>query len=403
MAEAAVLGQHQEFLAALETTRMTKSYKMLLLRAWVDEGVFPRPIPIQQLVEAIQTQITRSAQLQDDVGDASGSPASLQRLLEINPIAAWTEGKDTPGGPYFRYTDQVMRTDLATDGHSDDALRAFVQELVDWRLSQYLARGGAGRRAARFVCTVSHSGGGQPILFLPDRAKTPGLPLGPTPIRAKEEVLEAKFVKVALNVVRRPPDTTNVLPELLRGWFGPTAGASGQALQQVVFEDQGEVYLMHPVVDGGPELWAEVSRPDIPGLWGVPYRETRWRQGYLVEGGHMFLLVTLEKRGMQEEHRYDDRFESPDRFVWQSQNRTSQASKAGQDISQHEERGIPVHLFVRRTGKSPRGKASPFAYCGELDFVSWQGEKPITVTWALRTPVPERLWGSLVVPAPEAE
>ena len=105
-------------------------------------------------------------------------------------------------------------------------------------------------------------------------------------------------------------------------------------------------------------------------------------------GNHIFLLVTLEKAGMREEHRYQDRFLNAGRFEWQSQNRTTQGGKPGQALRHHRERGINVHLFVRRFPKTQRGKAAPFLYCGDLEFESWEGEKPITVRWRLKTPLP---------------
>ena len=108
----------------------------------------------------------------------------------------------------------------------------------------------------------------------------------------------------------------------------------------------------------------------------------------------MFLLVTLEKGDMAEDHRYKDHFESPDLFAWQSQNRTTQASSHGQLIRNHHEKGAKVHLFVRKTKKVGQ-RAAPFVYCGEVDFVSWEGEKPISVSWRLREVLPEKLYQAL--------
>ena len=102
----------------------------------------------------------------------------------------------------------------------------------------------------------------------------------------------------------------------------------------------------------------------------------------------MVLLVTLEKARHPEEHRYEDRFLSPDTFQWQSQNKTPQKGKVGQGIRDHRKQGIQVHLFVRKTGKVDQ-RAAPFTYCGELDFVGWEGEKPITVTWRLQHRLPD--------------
>jgi hypothetical protein len=70
-------------------------------------------------------------------------------------------------------------------------------------------------------------------------------------------------------------------------------------------------------------------------------------------------------------------------------------------VKNHRERGEAVHLFVRRHRKLDAGSAA-FVYCGEVDFASWAGEKPITVRWRLKEPVPQRLWSELKVQSPTA-
>jgi HKD family nuclease len=80
---------------------------------------------------------------------------------------------------------------------------------------------------------------------------------------------------------------------------------------------------------------------------------------------------------------------------------TGEEHRAGgteQKLAQHLELGIPVHLFVRRTPKV-EGRAAPFLYCGECEFLSWDGDRPITVHWALKTPIPERWRNALNVPS----
>ncbi len=56
---------------------------------------------------------------------------------------------------------------------------------------------------------------------------------------------------------------------------------------------------------------------------------------------------------------------------------------------------MPVHLFIRKTGKINGGKAAPFIYCGDVAFVDWEGEKPITVRWQVPEVVPQKLWKEL--------
>ncbi len=57
--------------------------------------------------------------------------------------------------------------------------------------------------------------------------------------------MEGDFVKVALNVVRPLGGGGNVLPEVLRGWFGPQAGAHG-ARHQVIFRQGDQGWEMAP-------------------------------------------------------------------------------------------------------------------------------------------------------------
>jgi len=98
-------------------------------------------------------------------------------------------------------------------------------------------------------------------------------------------------------------------------------------------------------------------------------------------------------------HRYEDHFLSPDEFQWQSQNQTSQESKHGQLIRHHEEEDHQVHLYVRRW-KKQNNRAAPFVYCGRVEFVEWDGERPITVRWKLENAVPESLYEYLQISKP---
>jgi hypothetical protein len=56
-----------------------------------------------------------------------------------------------------------------------------------------------------------------------------------------------------------------------------------------------------------------------------------------------------------------------------------------------------VHLFVRRA-KKIKGKQAPFVYCGQVGFVDWEGDAPVTVRWRLPEPVPQPLRQTLQVP-----
>jgi hypothetical protein len=141
---------------------------------------------------------------------------------------------------------------------------------------------------------------------------------------------------------------------------------------------------------GGPTLWQTYLREKIPGLFGLNFSEAIWNVGFVASDRHLFLLVTLEKGDLPEDHDYEDQFLGPDRFRWKSQNSTTQNSKRGQLLQHHLAKGMRVHLFVRRS-KKIRSQSAPFYYCGELTFENWQGERPITIDWQLVSPVPKRL------------
>jgi hypothetical protein len=130
-------------------------------------------------------------------------------------------------------------------------------------------------------------------------------------------------------------------------------------------------------------------REEIPALFGLtPSRF--WQQGYVSQSNKIFLFVTLDKSGMPQAHRYIDRFLGRDRFEWKSQNQHTRTSKTGLTIRDHVGKDIPVYLFVRK-GARIGPKAAPFIYCGELSFEDWEDDKPITVRWRLKSPLPDRV------------
>jgi superfamily II DNA or RNA helicase/diadenosine tetraphosphate (Ap4A) HIT family hydrolase len=330
------------FLKSLETTPMTKSYKMLTLLAMLNVDQFPGAILIDELANDFSRLARRNATLRADVGDALEDAESLRRLLEKNPIDAWAGGKGTGDQSFFRYDGREFRATFDVAPSEREPFQELVRELADWRLGEYLDRHQHAPTEG-IVCKVSHANE-RPILFLPDRATHPGIPEGWTEVQIDGEHYEANFVKVAVNVMRRPGKDRNELPTLLRGWFGPDAGLPGTNFQ-VVFRHTDEGWTLEPAnrrTREGLELWESYSREQIPILFGAR-SSPQWQQsGFIWEGNKMVLLVTLEKASHPEEHRYEDRFLSPDTFQWQSQNRTTQRGKPGQAIRNHREKGIQV-------------------------------------------------------------
>jgi superfamily II DNA or RNA helicase/HKD family nuclease len=85
---------------------------------------------------------------------------------------------------------------------------------------------------------------------------------------------------------------------------------------------------------------------------------------------------------------YRDYAISPSLFHWESQSSTSVASKTGQRYLHHESRGTHVLLFVREAKLTEFGSGAPYLFLGEATYREHRGERPIAITWELRTPMP---------------
>ena len=167
----------------------------------------------------------------------------------------------------------------------------------------------------------------------------------------------------------------------------------------VAFTRDDDTYRLAPFnseVEDGLQLWAAYSRAKVPPLFGFEFQGFEAQTGIVERDGLMLLFVTLDKKEQPEAHRYNDGFETPSTFRWQSQNRTAMSSPVGHRIEGHQALGISVHLFVRGKAKA-NGVTEPFTYCGPMTFRRWEGEKPISVWWALANHLPERLWERLCV------
>jgi len=150
---------------------------------------------------------------------------------------------------------------------------------VDWRLAEYLDRGETMATPDRFTCRVLHANG-RPILKLPDRKKTPGVPSGWVEVLSNDQSFTMNFVKEFVNVVRTDRESDeNVLTDMVRGWFGPDAGRPGTRYE-VAFEPVGDRLKMEPVTlqtsATGAETWRHYMLDDrfehLLLIWSAPPR-----------------------------------------------------------------------------------------------------------------------------------
>lgn len=394
--ETAAFTAARAFLEAVERTEISRSYKIVLLLALLSAEAIPGEIEIDQLVEHVAAFANRYHRVRDDFSVDPNDSKGLRRLLLENPIRAFVEARGTDEISFLRLDNDRLSTTFEIE--EVDAFRELLREVLDWRLAQYLSRPTTANATADIVCRVARAGE-RPILFLPSSAMSLSLDVGPASVEIGGQSYEAVIAKIAINVVRRSGHGENLLPEILRGWFGEEAGLPGRG-ERVRLKRGLSGFAMEPLksVSQGLQVWGRYLREVIPPAFNLTFSQAIWNAGFVVQDPDIFLLVTLSKDDMNQEHRYVDHFVSDREFAWQSQRRTTQASKHGQLLHNHQARGHGVHLFVRPTKKTG-SKPTPFIYCGKVDFLSWGGEAPISIRWRLREPVPPTLHTTLKVPS----
>jgi hypothetical protein len=109
---------------------------------------------------------------------------------------------------------------------------------------------------------------------------------------------------------------------------------------------------------------------------------------YIREKGIDVFFVTFNKDDLfHEEVRYEDYAINENLFHWQSQNTTSVPSETGQRYISQRNNGTEVLLFAREYSKVNNTSQS-FTFFGPMDYVSHEGDRPISITWRLRNSMP---------------
>jgi superfamily II DNA or RNA helicase/SAM-dependent methyltransferase/SOS-response transcriptional repressor LexA len=144
--EQAILAAHRDFLRELETTAMTKSFKMVLLEAlqeldgWTTAPTLP--VLAERSWQVLQRRRPLLADLPDALRGASGGASDAwQRYWRDNPVNAWIGGNQpATARKFFRIRDQRFEPAFDVAPEHRERFAALVQELVDYRLAAYEVR-----------------------------------------------------------------------------------------------------------------------------------------------------------------------------------------------------------------------------------------------------------------------
>lgn len=143
-------------------------------------------------------------------------------------------------------------------------------------------------------------------------------------------------------------------------------------------------------------LYQNYTRNDLIFLFESDAQDGSWREGVSRVGNQYLLFINLNKGETVADHlMYHDYFVDQQQFHWQSQNATFHESQRGQEYIHHKDKGIKIHLFVRKYEKM-HSVVLPFTYLGEVDYVSSHGDKPMSITWKLHHEIPEALYSDFI-------
>ncbi|MFT5684712.1 MAG: hypothetical protein ACI8RZ_005656, partial [Myxococcota bacterium] len=169
---------------------------------------------------------------------------------------------------------------------------------------------------------------------------------------------------------------------LVSSIFGvvPVEELVAQVLGRLQLTLEKDFRIRHGGVLRTPEalvVHSRYRRAEIVNHFGHQYDPARHGTGVLNFDQHTAIITKLDTSNAHAEYQYINRFLSPTRFQWQSQNKQRQDNTAGQRITQHQHSGVRMHLFVQR------GSASEAVYVGEGGVVAVTGNGPMTVTFEL--------------------
>lgn len=255
--EQEVLRRHGDWLRWVETTSITKSYKLVVLRTLCDADALVEGEGLETHAAKARAYMLAHPRLREDLQPTKEMPDHTASA--VSDWAAWWKrwpidhSEDWLSVENGRIVNRLkVQDDLVS------TLVTMTSELVDWRLAEYVYRRLDKPSVSGFVAKVSHSRG-RPILFLPTREECPGRPMGPTVVELPDgRKWEFRFVKVACNVALPVGTEANQLPELLREWFGTQAGVPGTNAT-VEFTPRGDAWSVRPVLPAAATMAAPVQ------------------------------------------------------------------------------------------------------------------------------------------------
>lgn len=436
-----LLQSHHSFLQELETTAMSKCFKMVLLEAFQDLDGWNAPPLVTALAEQSWSVMQRRRGFLVDL------PASFRELdakpgaewltyWNRNPIDAWIRrNTGNNQNAFFRISENRFTAAFSIDSSQTQQFSDIVQELIDFRLASYLERSTA--PIAPIVPLRSTQQAHTELPYFPNLKIACGHFKTGTSDSEEYRRVSSKLGRLtsarhfiarasgnSMNGGKNPildgdyllleqiqPASAGSITGTVMAIERQDAAGDNQYLLRVVQKGSDGRYVLHAnnpdyadmvITDELQEqlrtfarlkevlkpidmaIGQNFMREDIPPLFGEEYNPGNWQSGHVVFNDKKvhILLVTLNKQGKVEDHRYHDHWLDEKTFHWQSQRQTTPESSRGKQVINHQSLGIDIHLFVREQ-RLINGKAPPFTYHGRVKYKSHSGSAPVSVHFEL--------------------
>lgn len=444
-----VAKQNHDFLKELEVTSLEKSFKLVLIETFLDLNGFSEPPEVTTLSVRSWHTLKRRHQFTSDlpeafltsISDDAKSEKAWISYWKGNPVRAWLGRNSAKRPRFFALDGSRFAFQHAVETNDTEALTELTQELVNLRYLQYEERSQPQvdtatavsapeplgteipfftdlKIACGFFRESSHErsamesthlplkyGKLNPALHFIARARGNSMNGGPHPIQDGDHLLlEAITPQSAGNINNRIVAIENQSESgdgqyLLRKAHKTGSNqydliAQNPDYETIRADESMRTFARLKEIIDPFDLYLHRSymRAEIPPLFGLEFNKGVWEQGHVCPKAidEQILLVTLNKRNHNKEHRYHDYFKDSNIFHWQSQNRSTEENNSGLKIINHVVNQSSVHLFVRKH-KLANKTAAPFVYLGKVTYKSHSGGGPMSVIWQMEESLPQHL------------
>ncbi len=138
-----LIEQYRAWWQELCITKLTKSFKMLVLLGMQHQNAWSRKMSWEELALEFQRLAPRWKGVREEITVDIDNVKTLARYVRDNPGKAWG------GGSYFLSNREGLQLKLAVADEEAEAFGEMVREVAEWRLRDHFERGWRSQAEAR--------------------------------------------------------------------------------------------------------------------------------------------------------------------------------------------------------------------------------------------------------------